>query len=203
MISALPNLPNAALRSGFLSLEWSFSVNTRSMLGLSPNGSRQCADTYVSFASLPFPLKTPVTEGFTFAAGPDFLTIDAGGESPALSSATSKLASKPLENIWSVSFGWLALPVTRPSCSLSSPVALPLRRPSIVPPAAALQYLNAPVSKNTSLRKGLLKLGSLPPFSVSLASFRVSLETAWPLRTTAIAGSSLIVVSYATACFSG
>src|SRR5206468_3619387 len=117
-----------------------------------------------SFASLPLPLKTPVTEGFTFAAGPGFFAGDAGRESPALSSATSKRPSKPLGNIVSVSFGWLALPITRLSCNLSSPVALPLRRPSIVPPAPALQYLSSPVFLKTSFRYGRLNRRPLPPF---------------------------------------
>src|SRR5438094_8400194 len=173
------------------------------MLGFSPNGSRQYADTYASFASLPLPLKTPVTDGFTFAAGPGFLVADAGSESPALSSATSKRASKAFGIIESVSLGWLALPITRPSCCLSSPVALPLRRPSIVPPAPALQYLSSPVFLNTSFRHGRLKSPSPPYFSASLVSFSFSLETACPLNTTAIACSLSIVVSYARACFSG
>src|SRR5437016_5789641 len=150
------------------------------MLGLSPNGSRQCADTYASFASLPLPLNTPVTEGFTFAAGPNFLAVDAGSELPALSSATSKRALKLLGIIESVSVGWLALPITRPFCNLSSPIALPLRRPSIVPPAPALQYLSSPVGLKTSFRYGRLKSPSPPSFSASSVSFSFSLETAWP-----------------------
>src|SRR5207244_3475517 len=88
------------------------------MLGLSPNGSRQCADTYASFASLPLPLNTPVTEGFTFAAGPNFLAVDAGSESQPLSSATSKRALKLLGIIESVSVGCVALQITRPFCTL-------------------------------------------------------------------------------------
>src|SRR5215813_8683412 len=120
------------------------------MLGLSLNGSRQCADTYASFASLPLPLNTPLTEGFTFAAGPGFLVIDAGTEAPALGNATWKRTSKPLENIASVSFGWLALPMTRSFWALSSPVALPRRRPSMVPPAPALQYLSSLVGLKIS-----------------------------------------------------
>src|SRR5436309_12225874 len=173
------------------------------MLGLSPNGSRQCADTYASFASLPLPLKTPVTEGFTFKDETGFFAGDAGRESPALSNATSKRPSKPLGNIVSVSFGWLALPITRLSCCLSSPVALPLRRPSIVPPAPALQYLSSPVFLNTSFRYGRLKSPSPPAFSASLVSFSFSLATACPLNTTAIACPLSIVVSYARACFNG
>jgi hypothetical protein len=148
-------------------------------------------------------LKTPVTEGFTFAAGPRFLAIDAGSESPALSSATSKCTSKLLGNISSVSFDWLALPIARPFCNLSSAVALPLPRLSIVPPAPALQRLSSPVLLNTSLRYGRLKLPSPPSFSASFASFSFSFETAWPLKTTATAGSFSIVVSYARACFKG
>src|ERR1044071_3472118 len=106
MFRALPNLPNAALRSVFLSLEWSFSVNTRSMLGLSPNGSRQCADTYAGFASLPFPLNTPVTDGFTVADGPNFIGVAAGSESTALISVQSKCTSKLFGIIASVSLDW-------------------------------------------------------------------------------------------------
>src|SRR5206468_9287477 len=113
------------------------------MEGLSPKGSRQCADTLVSFASLPFPLKTPVTDGFTLAAGPGFL--DGGNDSPARSSGTSKRTSKLDGNIPSVSFGWLALPIVRPSCTFISPVALPPRRlPRDTSPAPAPQPLNSP-----------------------------------------------------------
>src|SRR5262245_12387414 len=119
------------------------------MEGLSLNGVRQCADTYASFASLPFPLKIPVTVGFTFAAGPGFL--DDGNDSPARSSGTSKRTSNPEGNIPSVSFGWLALPIARPSCSFISPVALPLRLPSDTSPVAAPQPLNSLALVNSSL----------------------------------------------------
>src|SRR5258708_14331944 len=126
------------------------------MEGLSPKGSRQCADTLVSFASLPFPLKTPVTDGFTLAAGPGFL--DGGNDSPACSSGTSKRTSKPEGNIPSVSFGWLALPITRPSWSLSSPVALlPVRLPKDMSPAPSPQPLNSPAFLNSSFTQVLLK----------------------------------------------
>src|SRR6266436_6914634 len=119
------------------------------MDGLSPNGSRQCADTLVSFASLLFPLKTPVTDGFTLAAGPGFL--DGGNDSPACSSGTSKRTSKPEGNIPSVSFGWLALPITRPSCNFNSQVALLVCLPKDMSPAPAPQPLNSPALVNSSL----------------------------------------------------
>src|SRR5438034_3135978 len=145
------------------------------MEGLSPKGSRQCADTLVSFAALPFPLKTPVTDGFTLAAGPGFL--DGGNDSPARSNGTSKRTSKPEGNIPSVSFGWLALPMARPSCSLSSPVALPLvRLPSDMSPAPAPQPLNSPAFVNSSLTYGFLKSGISPAFSDFLAALSFSLE---------------------------
>src|SRR5215475_11908675 len=119
------------------------------MEGLSLNGSRQCADTYASFASLPLPLKIPVTIGFTLAAGPGFL--EGGNDSPARSNGASKRTSNPDGNIPSVSFGWLALPIARPSCSFSSPVALPRRLPRDTSPVAAPQPLNSPAFVNSSL----------------------------------------------------
>ena len=73
---------------------------------------------------------------------------------------------KPAGNIPSVSFGWLALPITRPSCSFSSPVVLPPRLPSCVLPALALQSLSAPAFVNSSLMNGRLNSESCPSFSL-------------------------------------
>src|SRR5215831_13113037 len=176
MISALPNLPNAALKSGLLSLEWSFSVNTRSMLGLSPNGSRQCADTYASFASLPLPLKTPVTDGFTFAAGPYFFAVDAGSSSLDLTSAALNRTSNPFGISALGSTAAVALPTTCPSWSLSSPVPS-LLPPTVVPPPSALQCFNSPVFLKTSLRNGCGNSPNPPSFSAASAFFNFSLET--------------------------
>ena len=64
------------------------------MPGLPANGSTQRAETKASFASLPLPRKRPLTVGFTLAAGPPFLAVEAGSDSPALTSATSNRTSK-------------------------------------------------------------------------------------------------------------
>ena len=70
--------------------------------------------------------------------------------------ASSNRTSKLVGNMPCTSSATAALPVTRPSCCLSSPVAVPLRRPIEVPPAAALQCLISPVFLNTSRRNGRL-----------------------------------------------
>src|SRR5436853_2583895 len=73
----------------------------------------------------------------------------------------------------------------------------------MVPPAAALKYLNSPVFLNTSFRNGRPKSVSPLSLSFSRASLIFSPGIALPLKTTAIASSLSIVLSNAIAYFSG